>query len=217
MQRWWWRRALEAGPLAACLGAGLPPVGRDYREVEFLALDLETTGLDPQADRIVSFGFVPIVGGRVRMAEARHHYVQIDGSVDQSATIHGIVDAHLDAGLALADALADALQALTGRVLLAHNAGFDRGFLSAACKRFWGAPLPVYAVDTLALAWRRRQRLERGIHEGELRLQALRDRYGLPRYGAHHALTDAIATAELFLAMAADRARSGRLPLGALL
>jgi DNA polymerase-3 subunit epsilon len=64
----------------------------------------------------------------------------------------------------------------------------------------------VTAVDTLAL----QQRLLPGHHravDGSLRLDVVRRTYGLPRYTAHHALTDAIAAAELFLAQVAELER----------
>ena len=44
---------------------------------------------------------------------------------------------------------------------------------------------------------------------GDLRLFNLRPRYNLPRYKAHNALSDAIATAELFMALAAEMAPGG--------
>ena len=216
--RWLRRRAPSGGPLRAYLEAPLPPRGRDYREAEFLALDLETTGLDPARDEIVSIGYVPLRAGRIRLAEARRMLVQIEDSVAQSATIHGILDAHLAEGRALEDVLADLLEALAGRVLLAHHAPLDVGFLTAACRRCCGAPLSApRVVDTLALAERCTRQRRKDVPEGTLRLDALRRHYGLPRYPAHDALTDALATAELFLALTADMARGKPLPLRMLL
>jgi DNA polymerase-3 subunit epsilon len=214
LKRWWYRRRAPEGPLRDVLTAEAPPGRADVRAVEFVALDLETTGLDPAADRIISVGHVRVAEGRVRMGTARHVLVQIDGSVAQSATIHGIRDADLDAGASEREALDEVLRVIAGRVLVMHNASFDLGFLGHACRRHYGTPLAHDAVCTLTLAYNQRRGLERGIRDGELRLQALRDAYGLPRYGAHNALTDALSTAELFLAMAAHRAGgSGRVRL----
>ena len=70
-------------------------------------------------------------------------------------------------------------------------------------------------VDTLTIEHQRHSRTGGvGVTEaGALRLGAARERYGLPRYPAHDALTDAIAAAELFLAQVAHRsgARVARL------
>lgn len=201
----------------AYLAQPLPARGLDYRAAEFLALDLETTGLDPARDQIISVGYVPLRAGRIRLAEARHALVRIEASVAQSAAVHGILDAHLSDGAALEAVLDGLLEALAERVLLVHHAPLDLGFLHAACRRCYGVPLSVRVVDTLALTERRARHRRADLPEGALRLHALRQRYGLPRYPAHDALTDALATAELFLAIAADMARDGPLPLRMLL
>jgi DNA polymerase-3 subunit epsilon len=60
---------------------------------------------------------------------------------------------------------------------------------------------PVYPIiDTFALAKQRLEMKSAGFDPSELRLSALRNSASLPRYSAHNALTDAIATAELFFA-----------------
>jgi DNA polymerase-3 subunit epsilon len=201
LRRWWYRRQVDGEAMAAYLDAGLPGRRAAAGEVEYLAVDLETTGLDAGSDVIVSVGYVPVVERRIQCRAARHAYVRIDRSVEQSATIHHILDADLDQARSEADVLADLLEALAGRVLLVHHAPMDLAFLHAACRRHYGVPLLTRVVDTLDLARRRRQRGDKEIREGELRLDALRRSYGLPRYPAHDALTDALSTAELFLAM----------------
>ena len=52
------------------------------------------------------------------------------------------------------------------------------------------------------------------IQPGNLRLFNLRPHFGLPQYKAHNALYDALATAELFLAMAAEMAPNGNYKIG---
>lgn len=216
-QRWHRWRTTD-GPMASFLEEPLPALRTDVHELEFVVLDLEMTGLDPHRDEVASLGYVMIQKGRIRLAQARHRLVQTEGSVGQSATLHGLVDAHLAEGAPLRTVLEELLDDLAGRVLVVHHAPLDLGFLNAACRRLWDAPLVTRVVDTLALA---HQRHHRGTHseprEGELRLHALRARYGLPRYRAHNALSDALATAELFLALTAHRAGPDRLPLRALL
>ena len=103
--------------------------------------------------------------------------------------------------------------ALQGRVLLAHHAPIELGFLAIAARSTYGARLPLTAVDPLSL----QQRLVVGPHgeiaPGLLRLNDARRHFGLPRYSAHRALTDAIATGELLLAQAAELGhRLGREP-----
>lgn len=217
MQRWWYRQSADPGPMRSYLSVERPSPRDDARRTEYLALDLETTGLEPNRDAIVSVGHVPIVGRRIRCADARHEYVRLNRSVKDSATIHHIRDADLDDGCPEADALAAVLFALRGRVLLVHHAPVDLRFLQSACRRLYDRPLLVRVVDTLDLARRRRARGNRQIQDDELRLHALRRSYNLPRYPAHDALSDAVATAELFLAMLPEWCGDESLPLRTIL
>ena len=72
-------------------------------------------------------------------------------------------------------------------------------------------------VDTLLQEEALLRRREQAIKAGDLRLQACRDRYNLPHFHGHNALVDAIATAELLLALASRRASGNQLALGQLL
>jgi len=101
------------------------------------------------------------------------------------------------------------LMALSGRVLLAHHAPIELGFLNAACERIYGYPLLTRAVDTLELEKRNRQQRNQPLDGGVLRLAKARETYNLPRYRAHNALVDAVASGELFLAQAAHKAAGG--------
>ena len=203
-RRWLLRRA-PPGPVKDFLAAGFPPGGSDWREVGYLALDLETTGGDPLRDEIVSFGWVCIDRRRIVLASARHRLVRLAGAMSaQSAVIHRITDDEAAEGVPLEQALEELLQAMAGRIMIAHHAATEVGFVGEACRRRFGAGILTPAVDTLSLAFAARQRQRRPPRPGELRLGNLRRQYGLPRYPAHNALSDALAAAELFLALAEE-------------
>jgi len=106
---------------------------------------------------------------------------------------------------------------LQGHVLLVHHAPMDVGFLNAACRRHYNVPLLAPTVDTLTLARRLQERGNQRSREGSLRLHALRSTFGLPRYAAHNALSDAVATAELYLALLPRWAGDDALPLRTIL
>lgn len=219
-----WRRRADApdpeayppGPVRDLATAAVPHPQTPVSEVDFLAVDLETTGLKPVEDHVLAAAWVPVRGGAVVLAGAHETAVRPPRGtvVGESATVHGLTDDLLAAAPELDDVLPGLLGALRGRVLLAHHAPLELGFLEAASRRLYGVGLPLVAVDTLAL----QHRLVAGAAQGEvapgvLRLDAARRHFGLPRYPAHHALTDAIATAELFLAQVAELAhRSGGEP-----
>ena len=78
--------------------ASLPSARTRIADLELVALDFETTGLDAQRDHVVAAGWVRVVGGRIVLATAREVRVRPDRpeGVGQSAVIHGIVDSDLD-------------------------------------------------------------------------------------------------------------------------
>ncbi len=188
------------------LSKPFPAGGQDYRDVEYLALDLETTGLAARKDVILSFGYVTLRGTRIDLSSACHQVVRVSRAIPEaSAVIHQITDDQSAGGDELEDALGALLAALAGKVMIAHHARIEVGFVGAACKRLYGQGLLVPVVDTQAVAHRTLERRQIAFKGSDLRLHALGDRYNLPRYGAHNALSDALAAAELFLAQAAHK------------
>ena len=206
VRRRWRLRKTPAGPLHDYLAIPFPKRSRDYRQVDYLAVDLETTGLDAKKDHILSVGYVVVHGNRIDLGSARHRLVRTARAIpEESAVIHQITDDQAARGDALQAVLADLLADLAGKVMIAHHAAVERGFLSNACKRVFGAGLLVPIIDTQAVARRTFERRHVSFKGSDLRLHALGDRFNLPRYGAHNALSDALAAAELFLAQAAHR------------
>lgn len=204
-----------AGPVRDFLSAPFPPTRADCRQVEYLALDLETTGLDPQQDHILSMGWVVVKGVMVDLSSAQHRLVRPAMDIpESSAIIHMITDDTAAQGEALEAVLTDLLKRLKGRVLIAHHARMEIGFIKTACRKLFNAKFIVPTVDTLKLAKDWLDRRGQTYRSGDLRLDALRARYNLPRYRAHDALSDALAAAELFLAMIAERNAEKTLPLG---
>ena len=214
-----WRRHLQRlrarpGPLRDYLGHRLPRTDQDWRAADYLAIDLETTGLDVDRDLILSVGYVVMHGNRIDLASARHRVVRIDRRIPEaSAVIHQITDDQSARGLELADVLEELLGVLAGKVMIAHHATIECGFLGNACRRLWRTGLPVRVVDTQVVAHRTFERRQTAFKASDLRLHSLGERYNLPRYSAHNALSDALAAAELFLAQAAHRETGDWLPL----
>ncbi|WP_435200987.1 exonuclease domain-containing protein [Janibacter sp. GS2] len=208
--------AAPPGPLRDYLSTPFPDPGTPLDEVPLLALDVEATGLDVEADRVIAVGWVPVDGLAIDLSGAQRRILATRREVGQSATVHGLTDDALAAGDLPIDVLAQLLEALAGRVLLAHHASIEVGFLAAACRRVYGVPFVASSVDTLAL---HRRVLTDGVGAqpdplpGSLRLWAARERYGLPRYRAHEPLTDALACAELYLAQVAELSLRTRRPL----
>ncbi|WOP18633.1 exonuclease domain-containing protein [Raineyella sp. LH-20] len=200
---------LPAGPLQTYVLAPQPASRTPLAALPLLAVDLETTGLDPRRDRIISIGWVPVDGTVIRLGGAGQAVVSGEdlgeGGVGQSATVHGLTDDRLRDGVSLETAVGMLLEALAGRVVLAHHAAIEAGFLQAACRRLWDVRLDLTVVDTMRL---HRRVVAPGFDDeprGEdLRLWNARARFGLPVLRAHDALHDALAAAELYLAQIAE-------------
>lgn len=196
-------KVAPGGPLADYLASPFPHKHSNCRDLEIVALDLETTGLDPVRDEILSIGLVHIVDWAVKLSTSWHSIVRVDRAIPgETAIIHQITDDQAAAGAPLEELLPEVLSRLAGRAMLVHYSPIEQNFLSAACQRLYGAPFVASIIDTLEVAQNNYQRRNHTIQPGDLRLFNLRPRYNLPQYKAHNALSDAIATAEVFLALA---------------
>lgn len=203
LRRWRLARRLRESPLTELLRTPMPSRALSFSETEFLCLDIETTGLDPRTAEILSVGWVVIRQARVEISTATSVIVRPEGAVGDSATVHGLTDTHCETGLGIQDALAQVFQALHERALVVHYAGLDKTLLDRLSQQLFGGPVIVPLVDTLALERKRQERRHHVSEQQSLRLGDLRRAYHLPAYGQHNCLTDAIATAELLLAMVA--------------
>ncbi len=161
----------------------------------FAILDLETTGLQPKyGARIIEIGIVFVDGAGV---VERTWETLVDPEQDPGPThIHGVTVEMLTGAPRFADIAGNLAAELSGRVLVAHNARFDVGFLDAEFRRVqlaWSRE----PLCTLSLAKKRKLPLS---------LAACCDHFGIVNQAAHRALGDAQATAELLalLEVAAD-------------
>jgi DNA polymerase-3 subunit epsilon len=180
-----------------------------WDSVVYWALDLETGGLDARRDPIIAVGMLPIRAGKVRLGEGYRTLVRpADGRpIDpESVRAHQLVWGEVKDAPPVADILPEVHRRIAEGVLLVHHKGVDVAFLKDAYRRSgmrWPSPPVVDTVDLLAKVARRRhlKRPELPADPPSLNLSVAREAHGLPPYQAHDALTDALATAELFLVL----------------
>ena len=206
-QQWWLQYKLKwliknskLAALKAHYQYLLIHLNRPISEAKLLALDIEMTGLNSKKDQMVSIGIIPIINAKIHPEFAQHKLIKIQGSVGQSAIIHGVVDKDLDNALPLEEALQWLFEQCKDKVLVAHHAQLDLQFLQQSLSRSEAYSFSLLAIDTLIIEKERELRKHPILKTGSLRLNACRDRYNLPIYNAHNALTDALACAELLLA-----------------
>ena len=193
---------MRRGPAAAAYRAArLPGRRTPWRQAAFCVVDLEATGLDLRRDAVLAWSAIPVDGGRVVLAGAREGLVRPPGAVPaESIRIHGLREMDL-AEAPSPDEAADALlDAMTGRVLVAHAAWVERAFLGRLL-RPRGARLRGPVIDTSELG-----RLWLAERDGRapptLSLGTLAAALGLPAHRPHTAAGDALTTAQAFIALA---------------
>jgi DNA polymerase-3 subunit epsilon len=164
----------------------------------FAVIDVETTGLFPgRHDRIVELAVVHVDShGHVTGA---WETLLNPGRDLGPQSIHGIRAADVLDAPTFADIVPQLLELLDGRVIVAHNARFDMGFLAAELEAA-GVPLWQQPVTLCTML------LARDYLPGSRRALAdCCDAFDIPLEGAHRASVDALATASLLAAyMASD-------------
>lgn len=169
------------------------------REIVF---DTETTGLNPAGgDRMVEIGCVEIFN---RIETGRHFHAYFNPERDmpsEAEAVHGLTSIFLSDKARFAERVEELLDFIGDSPLVAHNAGFDFGFLNSElerCKR------PIVSmsrmVDTLAIA--------RSKHPGAKHsLDALCIRFGIDRSQRikHGALLDAQLLAQVYVELTGGR------------
>lgn len=163
------------------------------REIIF---DTETTGLDTREDRVIELGGVELIN-RFPTGRTFHKYINPQGRQihHEAQAVHGISAADLVGKPTFMEIAEEFLAFIDGAKLVAHNAGFDIGFLNLEFGRL-GHPAidPGRIVDTLALARRKHPM-------GPNSLDALCRRYGIDngRRTKHGALLDSELLAEVYI------------------
>lgn len=194
-----WPGLAELGAAGAMgLVPGLDP-DLPWIDLPLAVIDVETTGLDPQGDRVVEVAVVPV--DRAVPGEGRGWLVNPGRAVPPEAlAVHGLTDAELLASPAFSAIAGEVAEAIAGRVPVAYNADFDRLFLAVEYDRLGVARPPclrrgIEWIDPLVWA-RLAQRAERGH-----KLSDVAARLGIDVGQSHRAVSDARTAASIFLAL----------------
>ena len=169
------------------------------REIVF---DTETTGLSPAGgDRIVEIGCIEMIG---RIETGRHYHCYFNPGrpmPSEAEAVHGLSDTFLSDKPNFADKVEELLEFIGDSPLVAHNAGFDFGFLNHELNTCGRPPVCLTRmVDTLGLA--------RSRHPGAKHsLDALCTRFGVDRSARvrHGALLDAQLLAQVYVELTGGR------------
>ncbi|MBE6933699.1 MAG: PolC-type DNA polymerase III [Ruminococcaceae bacterium] len=151
---------------------------------EFVAFDLETTGLSSKTDTIIEIGAVLMQNGRE--IDRFQTFVDPCRKLDQKIVeLTGITDSMLVGAPKIEEVLPQFLEFVGNRVLVAHNSDFDTGFIRAACEKL-ELPYTYTAADTLILS----QNLL--PHLSKFKLDVVANALSLPDFHHHRAADDAV-------------------------
>ncbi|HZU67876.1 MAG TPA: exonuclease domain-containing protein [Ktedonobacteraceae bacterium] len=179
---------------------------QSLKEIDFVVLDTETTGLRPGHHRVIE-----IAGIRMRYGEVTGSFqslvnpgTRLPGFIVQFT---GITQEMVEKAPKAHEVLPDFLHFIDGAILVGHNIGFDIGFLSYEA-RLLGYDFPIDGLDTIPLARRFLPGLRR------FKLDYVADHLKIPTQNRHRALGDARVTAAIFLKLLELAQQQGILTLG---
>ena len=151
---------------------------------EYVAFDMETTGLSSRSDTIIEIGAVIMKNGKE--VDRFQTFVDPERTLDRKIVeLTGITDEMLRGAPKIEEVLPKFLAFCGERVLVAHNSDFDTGFVRAACEKL-GLPYTFTAADTLILAQNLMPQLNK------FKLDIVANALSLPEFNHHRAADDAV-------------------------
>ena len=169
---------------------------------EFVALDVETTGLKPSRQRIIEIAAIRYRGGQVErsLETLLNPGRAIPEFISKLTTI---TNEHVREAPAFDQVAAEVVEFIGDSLIVGHNVGFDIGFMNAELGRAGMPPLVNDRLDTMGLA----VRLLRSLRKPSL--DRVASAVGLSPRKIHRAGGDARLTAEVALRLVAEGARQG--------
>lgn len=156
----------------------------------YVALDLETTGLNPKKDRILEIGAVKIIDNKI----ADRYETLVNAEIvltDRITEITGITNEMMREGMEVQKAVEQLLDFCEDYTLLGHNIQFDYSFVKKYAVNM-GRSFEKKGIDTLKISRKFLRNLEKRS------LEYLCEYYGISHINAHRAYCDALASKELY-------------------
>ncbi|NTS76941.1 3'-5' exonuclease [Catenovulum sp. SM1970] len=186
----------------------------DWRAYQYLVVDLEMTALEIDKGKVISVAWMIIEPPFIQLSKAEHFHIKGDIELNQTSTIHGVVQADLADGESLL-VIMEKLKAIAeDRILVFHHANLDMAFIEQSMAQANVNFQPKLVLDTMQFEYARYSRL--GQIPTGLDLATSCKRYNLAEHTEHNALNDVMATAELFLAQIASAFASDKVSLAKL-
>lgn len=210
----WWQRLFGKTPqlnaelrdrIAICSGFSEPDFAQHLDSMRFVVVDVETTGLHPHRDRLISIGAVPVQDQLVHLGAGFEVVLRQDRpSANENILIHGIDGTTQTTGRDAAVALVEFMEYARMDLLVGFHAGFDRIMIARAMKTVLGIGLRNTWLDLAILT----PELVERVTANESTLDGWTQRFGIENPARHNAVADAFVTAQLLqVTLGAAKAR----------
>ncbi|SNZ08890.1 DNA polymerase-3 subunit epsilon [Persephonella hydrogeniphila] len=176
---------------------------KSIEKITFCSFDLETTGLDPKKDEIVSIGAVKIKKLKIDIGTQFYKLVKPEKHLEkENILIHGITMSELENAPSPENVIPEFLEYIKGTVLVGYFVRFDISVLSRYTQKMFGIPVLNPFIDLKDVHLLNLQRSYTPAEKiRESSLEELAIEYGIPVEKRHNALYDSIISALLFIAM----------------
>ena len=166
---------------------------------EVVVFDTETTGLNPKKDEILSIGAVIVKENKILTSQKFELFVKPTRDInEESIKIHQIRNIDLQNGLEAKEAILQFLQFIGSRPLVGYYIEFDTKMVNKYVKALLGISLPNEQIEVSGIYHDKKIKL---IPDGtiDLRFDVMMKDLGLPIFGKHDALNDAVMTAMMYI------------------
>jgi DNA polymerase III subunit epsilon len=192
---------------------------------EYVALDCETTGLNPRVDDIIAIAAVRIRGNRILTSERFEVIVRPDRKpTSDSIKVHQLREQDVEAGAMMFRILPDLLRFIGGRPIVGYYIDFDIRMLDKYVLRQIQTKLPNPRVEVSKMYYACKYRGAPSNTLYDLRFSSILSDLGIPALDQHDALNDTLMTAMMYLQLrdmlergvriSRPRARAEHAPIG---
>lgn len=166
---------------------------------EFVVFDTETTGLNPKTDEILSIGALKIKNNKIITSQKFEIFLKPSKDInEESIKIHQIRNIDLQNGFEPQVAIENFLHFIGSRALVGYYLEFDIAMINKYLKPLLGIKLPNRQIEVSGIYHDKKIKL---IPDGiiDLRFDSIMKDLGLPIFGKHDAINDAIMTAMMYV------------------
>lgn len=180
---------------------------------EAVAIDCETTGLDPRRDDIATVAAVHIRGARILAASRFEAMVKPAAKMNVEAIkIHHLREGDVAGGRTMEEVLPELLRFIGSRPLVGYYLEFDLAMINKHARQLIGIELPNRQIEVSGLYYERKYGDAPRGAEMDLTFTAILADLGLPLLDQHDAFSDALMTAMMYVALTDLKARNVRIP-----